>query len=134
MTHVDKAKELRQQGYNCAQAVLMPFASELGLDEATAAKIAMGLGSGVGGQGEICGVANGMAIALGLRYAPDAALKGKAAAEVRALTNQFCDCHGCLRCHDLKALKRDCNALIYSGVEMLEKYLATHPQLQNRDV
>lgn len=128
MTHIDKAKELRQQGYNCAQAVLMPFAAELGLDEATAARIAMGLGSGVGGQGEICGVANGMAMALGLRYAPDAALKGKAAAEVRALTEQFRSCHGCLRCHDLKALRKDCNTLIYTGVEMLEKYLSTHPR------
>lgn len=133
MTHIDKAKELRQQGYNCAQAVLIPFAQELGLDEATAAKITMGLGSGVGGQGEICGVANAMAMALGLRYAADPKLKGKAAAEAHALTDRFRDCHGCLRCHDLKACKKDCNTLIFSGVEMLEEHLATHPQTPDAD-
>lgn len=133
MTHLDKAKELRQQGYNCAQSVLIPFASELGLDESTAARITMGLGAGVGGQREICGVANGMAMALSLRYAPDPALKGKVSVEVRTLTERFRSCHGCLRCSDLKALGKDCNTLVFSGVKMLEEYLAAHPQPNSGD-
>ena len=32
MTHAEKAKAYFEQGYNCAQAVTLAFAEEMGLD------------------------------------------------------------------------------------------------------
>ena len=40
MTHGEKAKAYFEQGYNCAQAVTLAFAEEMGLDKDSAAKMA----------------------------------------------------------------------------------------------
>ena len=55
---IDKAIQLRKQGYNCAQCVAMAYDEEL-------ANVTAGLGSGVGGTGNICGAANAMATVCG---------------------------------------------------------------------
>jgi C_GCAxxG_C_C family probable redox protein len=57
-----------KQGYNCSQSVFAALAPELGLDEATALKIASGFGGGVGRSGEVCGAVSGAVMALGLRF------------------------------------------------------------------
>ena len=60
---INKGLEFHRSGYNCAQSVLMSLADRLGIDAGLAATISTGLGGGVGGQGEICGVATAMAVA-----------------------------------------------------------------------
>ena len=40
MSHVDKAKEIFAQKFNCSQAVLMSYAQELGMSEEQALKVA----------------------------------------------------------------------------------------------
>lgn len=55
---IDKAIQLRKQGNNCAQCVAMAYDELL-------ANVTAGLGSGVGGTGNICGAANAMAIVCG---------------------------------------------------------------------
>lgn len=54
------------QKFNCSQSVFSAFASRLGLDEATALKIASPFGGGVARQGEICGAVIGALMAIGL--------------------------------------------------------------------
>lgn len=65
------AIELFKSGLNCAQAVFVAFADELGIDKETAAKISCGLGGGVGRSREVCGAVTGATLVIGMRYGPD---------------------------------------------------------------
>ena len=67
-THAEKAVEAFAGSCNCAQAVLSVFAEELGLDPATARRVASTLGGGLGMTGSLCGAAAGALLVLGLRY------------------------------------------------------------------
>ena len=117
------AAELRSQGYNCSQAVLLPFADELGADEKTLSAVALGLGGGVGGQGEICGVVSALAIAEGLLNGGDPTRKGESYATVRELTSEFSRLNGSLICRELKrpGAAKSCNSLVADGVEILAR-------------
>ncbi|MBO5888780.1 MAG: C-GCAxxG-C-C family protein, partial [Clostridia bacterium] len=44
-----------KQGYNCAQAVILAFADEIGLDKESAVKFISGFGGGFGRMREVCG-------------------------------------------------------------------------------
>lgn len=65
------------QGASCAQAVLAACAPSLGLDAATAMRLASGLGAGLGGLRETCGAVTAMAAVLSLRHGPDTPMDAK---------------------------------------------------------
>lgn len=114
--------ELRRQGYNCTQSLILCFPDLTGLDEQTAARLTSGLGSGVGGLGEICGVANGIALVVGSQFTADPVDKAAAAKVTRELCTQFtADTGGRINCRDLKHKEgiRPCNELIALGIEIL---------------
>lgn len=67
MTHVEKALNLFESKFNCAQAVFSSFSEELGLDEKQALKIGGCFGSGMR-KGEVCGACTGALMVLGLKY------------------------------------------------------------------
>lgn len=66
MSYQKKAEELFCQGYNCAQAVFLTFAEELGMEKETALKLSSSFGGGMGGLREVCGAVSGMFMAVGL--------------------------------------------------------------------
>ena len=74
MTHVEKAEALFMSGMNCSQAVFGAFAEDFGMDASTAAKVACGLGGGVGRLREVCGTVTGASLVLGLKYGADKAV------------------------------------------------------------
>lgn len=114
--------DLRRQGYNCTQSLVMCFPDITGLDSDTAARITSAMGSGIGGLGEICGAANGIAFVAGSRFTSDPADKASAAKEARELCTQFADDNGGrIRCRDLKGKEgiRPCNELIARAIEIL---------------
>ena len=55
-TKVEKALELHDKGYNCAQAVACSFCEEFGVDQETMFKISEGFGFGMGMM-DTCGAA-----------------------------------------------------------------------------
>jgi len=55
MERRNKALALFDNGYNCAQAILVAFADSGGIEEETAFRIAAGLGGGVGRTQNLCG-------------------------------------------------------------------------------
>ena len=61
----EKAVACYLKEFNCAQAVLIAFCEESGLDTTLALKIASGFGSGLR-QGGVCGAASGAAMVIGL--------------------------------------------------------------------
>lgn len=120
---VERAGQLRAEGYNCAQAVLMCFEDVTGISEDMAASLTSALGAGVAATGEICGVANAMAIAVGATYGPEAINKAKASREAKEVVEKFaCENGNCLRCVELKGKHRSCNALVAQGVEILSHH------------
>ncbi len=66
LDHGARAKALFQDGYNCAQAVLLAFEDVTGLPAATAAKLASGFGGGIGRMREVCGAVSGAVMTLSL--------------------------------------------------------------------
>ena len=67
MNHVDKAQKYFENNFNCSQAVFTTFATELGLEEELALKIATQFGGGAR-KGEMCGAVSGALMVLGLKY------------------------------------------------------------------
>jgi C_GCAxxG_C_C family probable redox protein len=65
MNSVEKSKELFNNEHNCAQSILVGFASKVGIDDRAAFRIAAGLGGGIGRTQNVCGAINAGAIILG---------------------------------------------------------------------
>lgn len=107
--------------YNCAQAVLTPFAEELGIPTEQAAAIAAHFGSGMR-IGSTCGAVTGALMALGLL-----GCEGSCA---QALLREFRQRNGATNCADLLALGKQagvdraghCRAMVLDAVELVEKY------------
>lgn len=105
MNHSDTAVEYFQNGFNCAQAVLVPFADEQGLDENTALKIASGFGAGMGRKQEVCGAVSGALMAIGLVYGrgkdDDPEKKNVTYDKVREFMDEFRKDNGAVTCREL---------------------------------
>ena len=66
MTKSEKALELFANNFNCSQGVFTAFATEMGMDEKLALRIATNFGGGER-KGELCGAVAGALMVLGLR-------------------------------------------------------------------
>ncbi len=123
MTKAERAQQLRDDPithYNCAQAVLMPFAEEHGLDEGFAADLAAHFGGGMG-FGGTCGALTGALMALGLDWADEET--------AQALVDEFRRTEGETACARLLerqqaeggSKKAFCDALIAHCVRLVEQ-------------
>ena len=122
---IDKALGLRKEGYNCAQTVMMAFPDATGVDDNTAAVMTASLGGGVA-CGEICGVANAIAIAQGFITGDDSPTgKKKAMPAAKHLLDEFSrPFGGCLTCRELKGkCGKTCEELIAAGINILDNSL-----------
>lgn len=105
MTKSEKASKYFQNGFNCSQSVFTVLATELGLKEDEALKIACAFGGGMGRQQLTCGAVTGALMALGLKYG-----KGKNDEEIKKketysktveFINEFKKLHGSVNCKEL---------------------------------
>ncbi len=80
--------------YNCAQAVLIPFADEMGITRAQARALAANFGGGMG-CGSVCGALTGALMALGGLGLPEE--------QRQALLDRFAAARGTVNCSDLTA-------------------------------
>jgi len=101
MSKKEEALEFFRQGYNCAQAVLLPIAG----DNITNTQIAAGFGGGMARMQKTCGAATGAYMALGLRYGapgcPEEISKVKLYTKIREFNTEFIKVHGSDQCADL---------------------------------
>jgi len=101
----DHAEALFAEGLNCAQAVLMTFAAEQGLDPAMAARLASGFGGGMGRMAHTCGAVTGAFLVLGLQHGAasgdDKEAKENTYRLVREFSARFEARHGSIACRDL---------------------------------
>ena len=105
MNRPDQATELFRKGFNCAQAVFLPYADQLGMDRDTALKISCPFGAGMSRAAETCGAVTGALMAIGLRHGrcllEDEAARETTYALSRELMRRFPERHGSLICRDL---------------------------------
>jgi len=143
----ERAKQLHEQGYGCAQAVLTSYASDFGLEESLALKLATGFGSGMGRMCEVCGALTGAFMVIGLKYGKEKSDGTRYGTEtemtyrlVADLAGKFQEKNGSIYCRELIGhnlmdpterekvvtlglFKTTCRKCILDAVELLEETL-----------
>ena len=148
MKRAERAKALFSEGYNCAQAVVLAFAADAGLDEETAKNFSRPLGGGMGRLRQTCGAVAGAACASGVLF-PELT-KAEAYAIVQEIARRFREKNGSINCGELLTgaglktdtapnpeartpeyyKKRPCPNLIYDAAEILEEICIERGRLQ----
>ncbi len=101
---VEKSAEYFKNGFNCSQSVFTTFATEMGMSEELALRVATQFGGGAR-KGEMCGAVSGALMVLGLKYghyhydAPDE--KGNAYKIAEEYMNRFIEKQGTVVCREL---------------------------------
>lgn len=104
----EKAKALFEQGYNCAQAVVLAFDDLTGLDNKTAAMLASSFGGGMGRLREVCGAVSGSFAIAGILKGYDDPKADTQKAEhyafIQSLASEFKKENGSYICRELLEL------------------------------
>ena len=122
MTHMEKCKALRADTavhYNCCQAVMVPFAAEMGVSEEQAYKMGAHFGSGMR-HGSTCGAITGALLVLGML--------GYDEKEATALLRQTREKRGALDCATLLRTsheagiprKTHCDGIVFEMLQAVE--------------
>lgn len=129
----EKAKELRADSnvhYNCAQAVLLPFAEEIGISEQAANSVAANFGAGMK-MAATCGSIAGGLMVLGLFGIEDPRVISD---YYRRLKEKH---EGMLNCAELLAInkaqggekKPHCDSMVFECVDLVEEILREQGKL-----
>ena len=131
MSKLDLAMDFHQQGYNCAQAVALPFCEEMGLDAAVIKRATEGFGAGMGGRTQTCGALSGAVFVAGMRNADatDPASKMDTYKVCAKMSEEFVAHCGSGVCEVIKGLTGgdmlcSCNECIACGVTLVEEMIA----------
>ena len=107
-------------GFNCAEAVLLGLTEALGIESQCVPRIATPFGGGMGRYGEVCGAITGAMLALGLKSgresADDTAARGDVYARVVRLMRAFEIEYGSVECRTLTG----CDLLTPEGKERFQ--------------
>lgn len=138
----EQAEELFTQGYNCAQAVVLAYADQTGMERETAARLASSFGGGMGCLREVCGAVSGMFMMAGALYGYDDPKAPEEKKEhyqrIQELAAKFKEKNGSIVCRELLGLdggakrstpelrtaeyykKRPCKELVGMAADILE--------------
>lgn len=143
MNHAEKAVCYYNNNFNCSQSVFTAFATELGIEEKLALKLATDFGGGAR-KGELCGAVSGALMVLGLLCghceSDDSEGKMKAYRISEEYMNRFIQKNGSAVCRDLlgydltkaedmqeikerNLFKTLCPEMVRSAAEILEEMI-----------
>ena len=122
MTRQEKAVELKHNGNNCAQAVLLAFEDKLPLDEATLKGLGSAFGCGMGAFDATCGALCAAQMVEGLSIYNGRPIL----ADAKLLHSDFVTLCGSADCGELKGLKGGrmlcaCDDCIRNAVALVEE-------------
>lgn len=124
-----KACEYFNNGYNCAQSVLLAFAPIIKMDEKTALSLASSFGGGMGRLREVCGAVSMMFAIAGLLKGyttpNNDELKAEHYTRIQTLAEKFKSAHGTIICRELLGLEDESFSPIPS--KRTEQYYAERP-------
>lgn len=139
------AGEIFDKNANCAQSVLMAFASDYGVNDETALRVATAFGGGMGRMANVCGAVTGAYMALGLargmRKVEEQDKKTATYDLVKEFTRRFKEKYPGILCKELLGVdigtpegskaanaagmfKTKCPAFVGDAAEILAKLLA----------
>ena len=111
MTNSEKAVEIFDSGFNCAQAVISMYTEKYKLDIEQALRLSCGFGAGMARMQETCGAVTGAIMIIGLAVGekrPDLTdRKEEVYAIISEFIKQFKDKNNSIKCSEL--LKCDVN-------------------------
>ena len=127
---LDLAMEYHAKGYNCAQAVAMPFCEEMGLEPSLVKQATEGFGAGMGGRTQTCGALSGAIFVAGVLKA-DANNPGSKMDTYQVcakMSERFVNHCGSGVCEVIKGMTGgemlcSCNECIACGVRLVEEML-----------
>jgi len=143
-SHAEQARELFEQGYNCAQSVFAAFCDETGMELETALKLAAPFGGGIGRLREVCGAVSGMTMVVGMKYGytdpKDTQTKMEHYRLTQTLVKEFKEKNGSFICRELLNLdsagdplpeertpqyyqSRPCADLVENAARIMEEYI-----------
>ena len=130
MNKLDLAMSYHDQGYNCAQAVAMPFCDEMGLDASVVKRAMEGFGAGMGGRTQTCGALSGAVFVAGMLNADatNPASKMDTYKVCAKMSADFVAHCGSGVCKVIKGLNGgdmlcSCNECIAYGVKLVEAFI-----------
>jgi len=88
---IETAVLLFNQGFNCAQAVVSTYGTDLGLDRDTALRLASPFGGGIARLGDTCGAVTGALMIIGLKFGTPDYKDKEAKAKAYKVSDQFVD-------------------------------------------
>ncbi len=135
----EKAVSYFNEGYNCAQSVLLAMAEHWGCKSELVPKIATGFGGGIGRCGSVCGALTGGVMAIGIKYGtnePSTEKRLKSYKLAQTLYERFEERHASVLCRELigytlsneaeleearreKVFEKKCSKLVGTVVEIL---------------
>ena len=117
-------RDCADRHYNCAQAVVIPFAENAGINAETAMKFAAGFGGGMR-RGSVCGAVTGGLMALGLYGIDDPATLGEYHRRLKENHAGLLDCSDLLRVGAESGLPKKpyCDALVRECAALAEDIL-----------
>lgn len=142
--HVEEAVSYFDEGYNCAQSVLLAMQRFWDVKSPLEPKVASAFGGGIGRGGSLCGALTGGVIAIGLRYGanePSSEEREEAYSMALSFYKRFEKEWGSVLCRDLigydltdpEELRkaRDANVFDEKCVHFVEKAVETLIDLED---
>lgn len=131
------AESYMNQGYNCAQSVLLAFSDEIPIPFGEGARIASSFGGGMGHLGEVCGAVSAMSMIEGLKYGPEEPnpeAKKRHYMRIQRLAKEFKDEFDSIVCRDLLTIhankddpdnKLVCRGFVRKAADIMEREIET---------
>ena len=131
----EKAIELFNTKYNCAQSIFIAYSDMFGIDKKTATKLTFGFGGGIASTGKTCGTINAAVMLLSLKYADennDIERSKKVKNIIRNFMYDFQEQHKGINCVDLLTEEKGkvysmhsekCASIVSLVCDLLDKYL-----------
>ena len=131
--YLDRAKELRAQTeprINCAQAVILPFIQDAGVDERTAMALFSNFGGGLK-RAAACGAITAGIAVLGLYGVDDPASIGEYYRLLRERHENNLECADLLKASAARGIpkKTHCDGLVFECVQLVEEILESRGKL-----
>lgn len=132
--YYDKSVALRavkEPHYNCAQAAVIPFAEDAGIDEKVAQSMAANFGGGMK-RAATCGAVAGGLMVLGMYGIEDPKIINEYYKRIKNNHEGYLDCADLLRMNKEKGgeKKPHCDAMVYECVQLAEEILKEQGKIE----
>lgn len=121
--HAQKLRDITEIHYNCSQAILVPFAKEMGLTEEQAFDLGFNFGGGMK-RASVCGAVTAGLMVMGMKGVNDVQILNEYYNDIKANHSGCLDCAELLKISKANGVpkKQHCDAMIAQCIGLVEKY------------